>query len=105
MTQDQHNRTRRRHVGLTQRLHLIESAPEPVAVLRAFVARFAPRSWSGSRAAIIESNAQLLTILEDSGRANLAYVARQERERLLSEAREQRRQESEWSRRENERFE
>lgn len=86
-------------------LRLLERAPEPCSVLRAFVARFMPHSWSGSRAAIIEANAQLLTVQEESGDTNLAYVARQERERLVSEAREKRRLESEWSHRENERFE
>jgi hypothetical protein len=69
------------------------------------VARFSPHSWSGSRAAIIEANAQLLTVEEESADATLAHMARQERERLLSEARGERRWESEWRRREDERFE
>lgn len=86
-------------------LKLLERAPEPCDVLRAFIARFSPHSWSGSRAAIVEANAHLLTVQEESGNSGLADLARQERERLLSEAREERRLENERSRREDERFE
>jgi len=41
-------------------LKLIERAPEPVEVLKRFVARMIPTSWVGSRSAIIQSNASLL---------------------------------------------
>jgi hypothetical protein len=86
-------------------LKLLERAPEPRDVLRAFVARFSPYSWSGSRAAVIEANAHLLAVQEESGDAGLAYFARRERERLLSAAREEHRLESDQGRREDERFE
>lgn len=39
---------------------VLEKAPDRVAVMREFVKRFRPMSWSGSRAAIIEERAQLL---------------------------------------------
>jgi hypothetical protein len=39
---------------------MIEKAPEPVEVLKRFVARVTPTSWVGSRSAIIKSNASLL---------------------------------------------
>jgi len=86
-------------------LRLLQNAPDPLDVLRAFAARFSPHSWSGSRAAIIEANAQLLLLQEESVNTNLARLARQERKRLLSEAREERRRETEQSRHRDERFE
>ncbi|MCJ9668524.1 MULTISPECIES: hypothetical protein [unclassified Neorhizobium] len=43
---------------------LFEGAPDPVSVLTIFVGRFAPTSWSGSRAAIMDANARLLDSLE-----------------------------------------
>lgn len=86
-------------------LKLLQKAPEPQQILRTLAARFSPHSWSGSRAAIIEANSQLLTVQEQSNNAKLAQVARQERERLLSEALEERCLESGRSHREDERFE
>ncbi len=43
---------------------LLERAPDPITVLTRFIARFEPRSWSGSRAAIVEANAELLVQIE-----------------------------------------
>jgi hypothetical protein len=43
---------------------LLASAPDPRSVLAVFIERFQPMTWSGSRAALIESNAQLLDSLE-----------------------------------------
>ncbi len=38
---------------------LLERAPDRVAVLKQFIYRFTPTGWTGSRAAIVESNARL----------------------------------------------
>jgi hypothetical protein len=43
-----------------QAVALLVGAPNPGQVLSAFIARFQPTSWSGSRAAIIEANSRLL---------------------------------------------
>ena len=43
-----------------QAVALLAGAPNPEKVLAAFIARFQPMSWSGSRAAIIEANSRLL---------------------------------------------
>ncbi|MEM5388332.1 hypothetical protein VSR68_32910 [Paraburkholderia phymatum] len=54
--------------GLTwseQAAALLKHAPDPIAVLRIFVEKMSPYSWSGSRASIIESNAKLLCKLDD----------------------------------------
>lgn len=86
-------------------LELLERAPDPCSVLRAFIVRFTPHSWSGSRAALIEANAGLLAAQEESENASLADLARRERQRLLAEVRDERRREREWSRTADERFE
>jgi hypothetical protein len=46
-------------------LALIRQAPDPEAVLLEIVHQFRPRGWSGSGAAIIESNGELLDLLPD----------------------------------------
>ncbi|MEA2895136.1 MAG: hypothetical protein QOJ84_751, partial [Bradyrhizobium sp.] len=43
-------------------MEMLRRAPDPLAILETFVKRFSPRSWSGSRAAIIESRLVLLVI-------------------------------------------
>ena len=86
-------------------LEMLRRAPDRVAALKCFVERFSPHAWSGSRAAIIEANAQLLTNIEGWDDPELARVAREERERLLDEARREKEQEAQWRRREDERFE
>jgi hypothetical protein len=43
---------------------LLVNAPDPKSVLAVFVERFQPKMWSGSRAAIVEANAQLLDTFE-----------------------------------------
>lgn len=48
-------------------LTMLKQAPDPSVVLATFVERFEPRSWSGSRAAIIESRLPLLDQLEELG--------------------------------------
>lgn len=41
-------------------IEMLSRAPDPMAVLETFVGRFSPGSWSGSRAAIIETRLGLL---------------------------------------------
>ncbi|MNF34838.1 hypothetical protein D3C84_156910 [compost metagenome] len=43
---------------------LLANAPDPKRVLTVLIGRFRPMRWSGSRAALIEANAQLLNSLE-----------------------------------------
>ena len=84
---------------------MLDRAPDPRAVLVSFVARFTPSAWSGSRAAITEANAELLIHLERSTNADLADLARSERQRLLDHCRRERICERERSRHDDERFE
>lgn len=53
-----------RHQWTDLALRILERAPDRVAVLSQFVRRFIPTTWTGSRAAIIESNARLLKDLQ-----------------------------------------
>lgn len=83
---------------------LLESAPDPGAVLRVFVERFAPTSWSGSRAALMEANGRLLDDLDEEISAeNRAWLA-DARAQLAQAVAEERQREREWARR-DERFE
>lgn len=86
-------------------LQVLRRAPDRVAVLRCFVERFSPMAWSGSRAAIVEANAALLTPIEEWDDPEVARLAREERERLLEEAWMEREREAEWHGRRDERFE
>ena len=61
-------------------------APDRVEVLKQFVRRFRPITWNGSRAAIIESNAELLNVLEVyPDPAVVKFVAEDVRETHMSE--------------------
>lgn len=79
-------------------LRMLERAPEPLRVMKSFIDRFAPHSWSGSRASIIETNAKLLTAFEQSGDKELARFSHVELKRLLDYARREREWEIEISR-------
>lgn len=65
---------------------VIERAPDRLAVLRTFVARFSPRTWSGSRAAIVSRRAGLLARFEQDGDPEVAASMREARELLEREA-------------------
>lgn len=57
---------------------LLRQAPNPIEVLKAFVKRFRPMSWSGSRASIMEECAKLLDNLPITGdRVFMALVDEQ----------------------------
>jgi hypothetical protein len=64
-------------------LTLLAHAPEPAQVLRKFTEQFSPHFWSGSRAAIMESNTRLLEDLK--GFERLASTIQEEKERLMEE--------------------
>lgn len=85
-------------------LQLIAKAPDRLVVLRSFVERFDPRSWTGSRAAILSSRAQLLTMFEQDVVPEIAAYARSARDKLERWAAQQRRWEVEHSREQDERF-
>lgn len=60
-------------------LKMLEVAPDPVGVLGVFIERFSPRSWSGSRAAIMEARMRLLDDLDKHPNHALATLAAQTR--------------------------
>lgn len=86
-------------------LSLLKGAPEMADVLRQFIARFRPMSWSGSRAAIIEARAALLDKLPMSLSPKAAALVAEERERLHQEITEERRHETAEDREQDETFE
>ncbi len=86
-------------------LKLLEAAPNPVAVLEVFIERFSPRSWSGSRAVIIESRLHLLDSLNNHANPALAALALQKRPELETEVVKNREWETKRDREQHERFE
>jgi hypothetical protein len=85
-------------------LRFLERAPDPVAVLQQFVRQFMPSSGrSGSRAAILESNAGLLDQLDEY--PTLRDVVEQEKERLQERIKVERDRETASDRARDERFE
>jgi len=57
---------------------MLKRAPDRVGILTIFVERFSPSSWSGSRAAIVESRLILLEQLGDLSDASVSDFARQQ---------------------------
>jgi hypothetical protein len=84
---------------------LVHSAPNPVAVMQAFAARLRPRSWSGSRATILETNAKLLDEFDTRGKSKLAAFVDAEKASLLREAGAEREWETRRDKGRDERFE
>jgi hypothetical protein len=84
---------------------LLERAPDPVEFLKIFVHRFRPMSWSGSRAAIMESHIPLLKALESHADHRIADIAKLEGLRLTQEAERERLWETENDRNSDGRFE
>ena len=89
----------------TVALRLLEVAPDPLGVLAIFVRRFSPRSWSGSRAAIMESRAHLLDDLAHHSNPSIAAFAVEKRPELLSNIAREREHETRYDRERDERFE
>jgi hypothetical protein len=88
-----------------QAIALLTHAPDPNKLLDVFVPRFAPTSWSGSLAAIVASNAQLLDQLSAFASTDLQQYARDAKTRVMRYVAEERQRETEQERRQNERFE
>lgn len=86
-------------------LILLKNAPDRVAVLREFIRRFRPMSWSGSLATIMAANAKLLDEL--SGYSDLAFTefVALEKARLSKKIEADRRAETSADRARDERFE
>ncbi len=86
-------------------LKLLEVAPDPLAVLEVYIERFSPRSWSGSRAAIMESRVRLLDNLEHHSNPAIAARAVQKRPELQADVARTREWETMHDRERDERFE
>jgi hypothetical protein len=86
-------------------LAILEKSPDRIAVLKQFVCRFRPRSWSGSRAAAMEARLPLLRTLEKHSDPAIAQFAKTDGARLKKEADEERKWETRDDRASDERFE
>jgi hypothetical protein len=84
---------------------VLKKAPDRLQVLTEFLSRFRPRMWSGSRAAIIESNARMLDELDFEGDAAAISFIEKAKKRLADEIAEERRWETQRDRGRDERFE
>ena len=84
---------------------LLDNAPDRIEVLKRFGQQFRPKMWSGSRAALIESNAKLLDQLVDYPDPAVATFIAQEKCCLAAEVDAERRFEAQLDRKRDERFE
>jgi hypothetical protein len=84
---------------------LLAHAPDPRSVLAAFVKRFPPMSWRGSRAALMEANARLLDSLEADLPAELIPSVVEAKDQLAREIARERQSETERDQARDERFE
>jgi hypothetical protein len=84
---------------------LLRRAPDPVAVLKRYVARFRPGSWSGSLAAAMEAPLTPLRGLEEDQNRAIAEFAKAEALRLRQEIERIRQRETEDDKQSDERFE
>ena len=84
---------------------LLRRAPDPVAVLKGYVGRFRPGSWSGSLAAAMEAPLTPLRAFEQDANAAIAEFAQAEGLRLRQEIERVRRHETEEDKQTDERFE
>jgi hypothetical protein len=86
-------------------IEMLKRAPEPLAVLKTFVRRFSPTTWSGSRAAIIESRLGLLDRLGELKNASLEDYATGIRPQIVDDIARTRKSEDERDSARDERFE
>lgn len=84
---------------------LLASAPDPRSVLAVFIERFQPMTWSGSRAALIESNAQLLDSLESHVPSDVIPFVTEAKAQLAHDIAQERQWETRQDRARDERFE
>jgi hypothetical protein len=86
-------------------LSLLERAPNRVEVLRRYIDKFQPMSWSGSQVPPWEANVKLLDSLADYPDPKVAAYAAAEKARLLGVLDLVRQREASEEKQENERFE
>lgn len=86
-------------------MEMLNQAPDPLAVLKTFVGRFRPRSWSGSLAAIVESRLGLLNRLGALSNESLENYSMEIRPQLVQEIAKMRKWEDEHDSQRDERFE
>ena len=86
-------------------IEMLKRAPDSLAVLKTFVSRFRPTSWSGSRAAIIETRLGLLDRLGELNNASLEDHIAEARPKLVEEIAQWRKMEDERDSARDERFE
>lgn len=84
---------------------MLKRAPSPVTVLEAFVDRFSPMMWSGSRAAIIESRLGLLERLGELENAEVEQYVKRIRPQIVNDIAQERKSEDERDSARDERFE
>ncbi|MBS4086654.1 MAG: hypothetical protein KKC24_18920 [Gammaproteobacteria bacterium] len=84
---------------------ILTRAPDPRSVLEVFIKRFRPMSWSGSRASIMDANAQLLGSLELYIASDLMPFVSEAQVQLAQEVARARQRENEDDRVRDERFE
>jgi hypothetical protein len=84
---------------------LLTRAPNPKAVLKVLIGQLRPMSWEGSRAALMEANAQLLDSLEPYIPSDLMPFVTDAKAQLAQEVARERQQETELDRARDERFE
>jgi hypothetical protein len=86
-------------------LAILDQAPDRVTTLRQFVCRFRPMSWSGSRAAVMETRLPLLRQLESHADPALVAFAKAEGARFKKEIDRERERETQEDKANDERFE
>lgn len=86
-------------------LAILERSADSVEVLRQFVHRFRPTSWSGSRAVAMEAFLPLLRTLQGHADPRIAQFAKAEHGRLKKEVDEERKRETRDDKLSDERFE
>ena len=84
---------------------LLAQSPDPQQVLSVFIKRFRPMSWSGSRAALMEANAQLLNQVDSLIPPHLATFVVEAKRKLAHDAAQERQWENERDKERDERFE
>jgi hypothetical protein len=84
---------------------LLEKAPDKIEILKILIKRFRPMTWSGSRAAIMETRLPLLTAMEKHRDEAFATLARVQAERFKQEIELERKHETERDKDADERFE
>jgi hypothetical protein len=86
-------------------LAILEESPDSIEILKQFVRRFRPTSWSGSRAVAMEAYLPLLQTLQSHVDPRVAQFARAEEGRLKKEIDEERKRETRDDKVSDERFE